>query len=65
MILRGEMREFVLRFEANGVRKRRKSLFFRPCLAKEKVCECVIVWCIVDYENMEKRAYLDQNVVAF
>ena len=65
MILRGEMREFVLQFEANGVRKWRKSLLFRPCLAKEKVCECVTVWCIVDYENIEKRAYLDRNVVAF
>ena len=65
MILRGEMREFVLQFEANRVRKRRKSLLFHLCLAKEKVCECVTVWCIVDYENMEKRTYLDRNVVAF
>ena len=65
MILRGEMREFVLQFEANGVRKRKKSLLFHPCLAKEKAYECVTVWCIVDYENIEKRTYLDQNVVAF
>lgn len=65
MILRGEMRSFVLQFEANGVRKRKKSLLFRPCLAKEKACECVTIWCIVDYEGIEKRAYLDRNVVVF
>ena len=65
MILRGEMREFVLQFEANGVRKRKKLLLFHPCLAKEKAYECVTVCCIVNYENMEKRAYLDRNVVAF
>ena len=65
MILRGEMREFVLRFEANGVRKLRKSLLFHPCLAKGKACECVTIWCIVDCEDIEKRTYLDRNVVAF
>ena len=43
----------------------KEIIVFSPCLAKEKVCECVTVWCIVDYENMEKHAYLDRNVVAF